>query len=62
MAELRLEDIGIDEEGRVIITNPEVAEQVRTASTPELRPINDLCNTVAGCGGVTNDHCNIRCG
>ncbi len=52
-AGLKLEDISIDNEGRVVITNPQIAEQLK-AVAPAVKAldtvINNGCNTVAGCG------------
>jgi hypothetical protein len=49
---LSLADISIDEEGRVIITNEDIAEQLRAQAPQPAAPVNNGCtiNTVRNCG------------
>lgn len=47
LAGLSAEDITVDEEGRVVVTNPEVAEQLREAAAAG----------AGGAGGGTNSNC-----
>jgi hypothetical protein len=56
-----VQDINVDREGRVIITNPRIARHLNAAAkTPKAKPAPNTncngCNTVAGCG-VTNEEC-----
>jgi hypothetical protein len=50
------EDITVDDQGRVVILNPHLAERVKRAvAAPERAqaaaiPINNQCNTVRNCG------------
>jgi hypothetical protein len=63
--EFAVQDINVDREGRVIITNPQIARQLNAAVTakrpkPKPKPPNtncNGCNTVPGCGGE-----NMLCG
>lgn len=64
---LKLEDISVDEEGRVVIANPQLAEELEEAlaarPTPTPTPTNGICptNTVVGCGPVnTVSGCGTR--
>jgi hypothetical protein len=53
--EVRVSDISVDETGRVVIDNPEVAERLKAAATKQKQqetPININC--VKGCGGTVN--------
>jgi hypothetical protein len=51
---LTADDVTVDESGRVIVHNPEVAAQLKAATRPTTRPSNGncggTCNTVAHCG------------
>lgn len=52
-AGLRLDSITVDEEGRVVVTDPEVAERLRFAERRRGRGTNKSCpgaNNVPGCG------------
>jgi hypothetical protein len=56
-AGLSPQDISVDEEGRVVVTNPQVAERLRQAAAAApgegaAAPINNGCtvNTVKNCG------------
>jgi hypothetical protein len=58
-AEFAVQDINVDREGRVTITNPRIGGRVYAAAKKPKEPPNlncDLCNAVAGCGG-TNEKC-----
>jgi hypothetical protein len=58
--EVRVSDISVDEEGRVVIDNPEVAERMKAAASKKPKPININC--VKGChGGATNSVSNCGC-
>ena len=59
-----IEDIGLDGEGRVAITNPQVAERLKVAvgsrrREPTSAPNTNCagCNTTKGCGPL-NTKCN----
>jgi len=58
-AGLSPKDITVDEEGRVIITDPEVAERLRGDAQLRRRVVNHGCNTVTGCGTGQNIGCNF---
>jgi hypothetical protein len=53
-----LQDISLDEEGRVVVNDPQINEQLLAAAAkpkppPKPEPSNGVCpvfNTVAGCG------------
>ena len=55
------DQLSVDEEGRVVITDPEIAERLRRAAAakkpqPAPPPNGNCggCNTVSGCGDTTN--------
>jgi hypothetical protein len=55
-AEFAVQDISVDREGRVTITNPRIAGRLHAAAkTPKPKPTPNTncsgCNTVEGCGG-----------
>jgi hypothetical protein len=58
-----IEEIGLDAEGRVAVTNPEIAARLRRTSAavrgkpaPAPNTNCETCNTAKGCDG-TNDVC-----
>jgi hypothetical protein len=65
LARISLEDLTVDEEGRVIITNPELAEQLRAAAQPRAKPAPNNCpsNNVAGGCPINTGSCptNTNC-
>jgi hypothetical protein len=60
-AEFAVQDISLDREGRVTITNPRIGGRLYAAATrPKPKPPNTNCsgcNSVKGCG-PTNTSCN----
>jgi hypothetical protein len=51
---VRVEDVALDNEGRVIVKNPQAAQMITTesaAAMPRAGTVNNGCNMVAGCGG-----------
>jgi len=54
-----LESISVDEDGRVIVTDPHVVERVRSAEGIFRRGTNEGCNTVRGCGQGQNVRCTV---
>jgi hypothetical protein len=58
LAALTLENISVDEEGRVIITDPELAKRLREAVGAAQRLFGNGnchgCNSVRGCGEGSN--------
>ena len=63
LTEFIVEDIGLDGEGRVAITDPRVAERLRlTLAAKPRKPAPkpntncNICNTVEGCGPL-NETC-----
>jgi hypothetical protein len=51
---VRVEDVALDNEGRVIVKNPQAAQMITTesaAAMPRAGTVNNGCNLVAGCGG-----------
>jgi hypothetical protein len=60
--EVRVSDISVDEEGRVVIDNPEVAERMKAAASKKPKPAPVNLNCVKGChGGATNTVPNCGC-
>jgi hypothetical protein len=67
-----VQDISVDRDGRVSITNPWMASRLHAAvaiKTPAREATNtncNGCNTVKGCGETTNSTCPVntvnRCG
>ena len=57
-AGISLESISVDQEGRVIVTDPQVAERLRSAQTARWRS-NEGCNTAKGCGDGQNVRCTL---
>jgi hypothetical protein len=57
LSDLTLEQLSVDEEGRVTVADPEIAERLRAVVTRKPVPTNGNCsgctNTVRGCGGTT---------
>jgi hypothetical protein len=57
-------DVTVDESGRVIVNNPDIAGRIRAATSPlkpvkTLEPTNGNCtkctsNTASGCGAFTD--------
>ena len=59
--EVSLESITVDEVGQVIVSDPQVAERLRSqVAVTEMREVtNNGCNTVRGCGD--GQHLNPQC-
>jgi hypothetical protein len=62
-AEFAVQDISVDQEGRVTITNPRIGGRLYAAAKrpkpkpePEQNTNCALCNSTEGCG-PTNKHC-----
>jgi hypothetical protein len=60
-SEFAVQDISVDREGRVTITNPEIGGRLQTAmAVKKPKPMEPnkncaVCNTVAGCGPLNKD-------
>jgi hypothetical protein len=70
LSQLNLHEVSIDEEGRVVVANPEMGRtlelwEAAAAKPARPRPVPNTncagCNTVAGCGPV-NSVKNCGCG
>jgi len=60
-AGLSLDSITVDDAGRVVVTDPEVAERLRSAGVlANRRNTNNGCNNVRGCGDGQNIGCTIK--
>jgi hypothetical protein len=58
---LSLDSITVDDAGRVIVTDPDVAERLRSSSEAlRIRRVNEGCNTTRGCGDGQNVRCTIN--
>jgi hypothetical protein len=58
-AGISLDSISVDEEGRVIVTDPQLAQRLRSVEAAQRRNTNNGCNTVRGCGD--GQHINPGC-
>jgi hypothetical protein len=53
------DDVALDEQGRVIVNNPELAARIKAAkpAPPKPEPTNGNCN---GCTTNTVAHCGVK--
>ena len=56
--EFAIQDVNVDPEGRITITNPRIAERLHVAAAAKPKPQPNIncggCNTVKGCGPLNN--------
>jgi hypothetical protein len=58
LSNLTLEQLSVDEEGRVMVADPKIAERLRAAVGKTDAPTNGNCsgcNTIKGCGPVVTN-------
>lgn len=64
-AGLPIDRISVDSEGRVVVTDPEVAERLKRAEARRRRGMNQSCpgaNNVRGCGNGETVNAVAGCG